>query len=114
MSIADARRVIALEAVVAGIVEHNRLLTARVAILEDHLTDFQAAVEARQALDLSGATPTPSRPISALQRPPNALLSDAEACPSCVRRREQAQTRLRRHRAKIAAANGKTLPGATA
>jgi hypothetical protein len=107
MSIADARRIIALENKVADLAEHNRALVARVAALEDHLADFRAAVEARQML-----ASTDTYPASALQL--NAPVGDAEACPSCVRRRDQAQARLRRYRAKIAATSGKTLLGAAA
>jgi hypothetical protein len=115
MSIADAMRVIALENRVLDLAESNRVLVARVAALEDHLVDFQAAVEARQALEISAATGSPSHPIPAPQQPsrPRAC-DDAKACPSCERRREQAQVRLRRHRAKITAANGKTLEMAPA
>jgi hypothetical protein len=90
------------------------VLIARVAALEDHLADFQAAVEARQALKLPTAAPTPSHLITALQRRPSAPVGDADACSSCARRRGQAQARLRRHRARIAAAEGRTLREATA
>jgi hypothetical protein len=46
MSIADATRVIAFENRVVDLAEGNRVLVARLAALEDHLLDFQAAVEA--------------------------------------------------------------------
>jgi hypothetical protein len=114
MSIADAMRVIALENRVVDLAEGNRVLVARVAALEDHLVDFQAAVEARQALEMSVATGSPSHPIPASQQPSDAPVRDAEPCPSCARRREQAQVRLRRHRAKVSAADGKTLKMAPA
>jgi hypothetical protein len=114
MSIADAMRVIALENRVVDLTKGNRLLVARVAALEDHLADFQAAVEARQVLGISADTGLPSHSIPALQQPSNTPAQDADACPSCARRREQAQVRLRRHRAKVSAANGKTLEVATA
>jgi hypothetical protein len=97
MSIADVLRVIALENRVVDLAERNRVLVARVAALEDHLTDFQAAVEARQALGLSAAVPS-AYPVSVLQEPPSAPAGNAEASATCVRRREQAQVRLRRHR----------------
>ena len=114
MSIADAQRVIALEKRMIDLVESNHVMAVRVAALEDHLADFQAAVEACQSLKLSAVAPAPSHPIPARQRPPGAPVGDAEACPSCARRRDQAQARLRRHRAKIAAAAGKALQKATA
>jgi hypothetical protein len=114
MSIADALRVIALENRVVDLAEGNRVLVARVAALEDHLIDFQAAVEARQMLEISAATGLPTHPIPAPQQPSSTPGQDADACPSCTRRREQAQVRLRRHRAKVSAANGKTLEVATA
>src|SRR5215469_15871892 len=114
MSIADARRVIALENRVVDLAECNRVLVARVAALEDHLVDFQAAVEARQVLEISAATELSLHPIPATQQPCGTPAGNAEACPSCARRREQAQVRLRRHRAKVAAANGRTLEVATA
>jgi hypothetical protein len=110
MSIADAMRVIALENRVVDLAEGNRVLVARVSALEDHLADFQAAVEARQVLEMSAA----SESVAALQPPSGAPAQDADACPSCARRREQAQVRLRRHRAKLTAANGKTLEMPTA
>ena len=113
MSIADAMRVIALENRVVDLAEGNRVLVARVAALEDHLADFQASVEARQVLEISTATGS-SHPAPALQQPSGTPADDAEACPSCARRREQAQVRLRRHRAKVTAADGKTLEVATA
>jgi hypothetical protein len=109
MSIADAMRVIALENRIVDLAEGSRVLVARVAALEDHLTDFQAAAEARQELEISA-----SHPIPAPQQPSGTPSDNAEACPSCARRREQAQVRLRRHRAKVAAANGKTLEAASA
>lgn len=105
MSIADARRLIALEDRVANLNERNSMLVARVSALEHHLTDFQTAVEARQALDLSAATPH-----GATAWP----VGDGRECPTCIQRREQAQVRLRRHRAKVTAANGKTLQVTTA
>jgi hypothetical protein len=114
MSIADAQRVIALEKRMADLAERNLVLVARVAALEDHVADFQAAVEARQRLESSTVAPTPSHLIPARQGPPSAPEGDAEACPSCARRRDQAQARLRRHRAKNAAAEGKALQKATA
>jgi hypothetical protein len=107
MSIADAQRVIALENRVADLTECNLVLVARVASLEDHLVDFQAAAEARQVLEMSAATGSSSHSIPAPQQPFSMPQGDAEACPSCVRRREQARARLRRHRAKAAA--GETL-----
>jgi hypothetical protein len=107
MSIADAMRVIALENRVVDLTKGNRLLVARVAALEDHLVDFQAAVEARQALEMPAATGLPSHPIPSPQQPSGAPVRDAEPCPTCIRRREQARARLRRHRAKAAA--GETL-----
>jgi hypothetical protein len=106
MSIADAMRVITLENRVADLAEGNRVLVARVAALEDHLADFQAAVEARQELEI--------RPITTPQQRSGTPADNAEACPSCARRRVQAQVRLRRHRAKVTAANGKTLGVVTA
>jgi len=114
MSIADAMRVIALEKRVVDLDEGNRVLIARVAAPEDHLVDFQAAVEARQVLEMSAATGSSSHPIPALQQPSSTPAQDAYACPSCTRRREQAQIRSRRHRAKVTAANGKTLEVAAA
>jgi hypothetical protein len=113
MSCADAQRLIALENRVAELAERGRVLAARVGGLEDHLVDFQAAVEARQALEMSAASRSPSHPIPAPQQPSATPAGNAEACASCARRREQAQVRLRRHRAKATAANGKTLEVAT-
>lgn len=109
MSIADALRVIALENRIVDLAKLNRVLVARISALEDHLINFQAAVEARQTLELSASTA-----YSAGQEPPTAAARNAEACPTCVRRREQAQARLRRHRTKVSAADGKTLPAASA
>jgi len=100
MSIADAMRVIALENRVVDLTERSRVLVARVAALEDHLADFQAAVEARHELEVSAATGSAHTPPQPSRTPER---GDAEACPSCARRREQAQVRLRRHRAKIVA-----------
>jgi hypothetical protein len=114
MSIADAMRLIALENQVVDLAEGNRVLVARVAALEDHLIDFQTVVEARQALETSAVIGSSSHPIAAPQQPSGTSVRDAEACPSCARRREQAQIRLRRHRAKVTAATGKTLEVATA
>lgn len=111
MSIADALRVIALENRIVDLAKLNRVLVARISALEDHLINFQAAVEARQTLELSAST---AYPVSAGQEPPTAAARNAEACPTCVRRREQAQARLRRHRTKVSAADGKTLPAASA
>jgi hypothetical protein len=92
VSIADAVRVIALENRVDDLAKGNRVLFA--AALEDHLADFQASVEARQVLEISTATGS-SHPAPALQQPSGTPADDAEACPSCARRREQAQVRLR-------------------
>ena len=114
MSIADAMRVIALENRIVELDESNRVLVARIAALEDHLVDFQATVEARQVLGTSAATGTPSHPIPAPQQLSSRPAQDVDACPSCARRREQAQVRLRRHRAKITATEAKTLEVATA
>jgi hypothetical protein len=108
MSIADAQRVIALEATVVELVERNRSLVARVAAVEGHVADFRAAAEARLIAEAASAK-TVLRHIAA----PEAPGRDADECPSCVRRREQAQARLRRHRVKIATANGNTLQETT-
>jgi hypothetical protein len=64
-------------------------------------------VEARQILEMSAATGSPSYSIPAPHQPSGTPPDNA--CPSCARRREQAQVRLRRHRAKVTAADGKTL-----
>jgi hypothetical protein len=114
MSLADAQRVIALENRVLDLAERNLALVGRVAALEDHLSDFQAAVEARRALKVSAAIGSSSYPTPTPQQPSGTPARDAEVCPSCARCREQAQVRLRRHRAKAAAAKGKTLEVATA
>jgi hypothetical protein len=111
MSVADIQRIIALEMKIADLAEHGRMLVARIAALEDHLAHFQATVETRHALDLS-VRPCCGIPVS--QRHPNAAQDIAQACPSCRRHREQAQARLRRHRAKLAAADGGTSREATA
>jgi hypothetical protein len=109
MSVADALRVIALEDRIVDLAERNLVLAARVAALEDHLADFQASVEARQALEVLAALGSSSHPTPAPQQPSGTSAHDAEVCPSCARHREQAQVRLRRHRAKAAAIDSKTL-----
>lgn len=55
MSIADAQRIIVLENRVDDLAARYRGMIAHVAVLEDHLVDFQAALEARQRRELSAA-----------------------------------------------------------
>jgi hypothetical protein len=97
MSIRDAQRVIALE---QQVVE----LRANVAALTDmHIgltTRFEAHLMAESpaaATGAPGAVPVPQQP-----------------CPRCEQRRQQAQTRLHRHRTKAAAVDGETLQDAIA